>query len=289
MVARINLLILLSVQLSYDSCSHGQKDSKPNKIPIARVQNQYLYKHDLDNIGIDIVNPGDSVALVERYIQSWVAKQLLIAKAEEQEEYNKADIERKILDYRYALIVHSLIEKLVNDRLNRAVSDEDIRSYYQKNKDNFKLNKPIFQGQCIVLPKDAPNQAKLRTLLTANQAGDRAALTSYCCQFAKDYALNDSVWLSWEDIIKKTPFNKLTDPIKLLQRTKLAQTQDDEYIYYLKIKAYKLRNDIAPLAYVSNQIGDIIIYKKKIALANQIQEDILQQAKVNKDYTIYAY
>lgn len=281
--------MLLGSELCCASCDSQEKHRTQTSPPLARVHSQYLYKHDLASIGAGITHPQDSVKLVEQYIQSWIPKQLLIAKAEEQGAYDKADIERKILDYRYALIVHSYIEKLVNARLNREVSAEEIQTYYEANQDNFKLKRPIFRGQFIVLPKDAPNQAKLRTLLISKKKVDKAALKSYCCQFAKDYSLDESVWLSWEDMIKKTPFNKVADKVRLLQRTKLAQMQDEEYAYHLKIHAYKLINDTSPLDFVKSQIRDIILYKRKIALANQIKEDILQQAKANKDYTIYEH
>jgi len=289
MLGRMLLLVLLGLKLGCEGSGGEEKAATQLGTPVARVNGHYLYKQDLENIGADADNPEDSVALVERYIQSWIAKQLLIAKAEEQGAYNKVDIERRILDYRYALIVHSFVEKLVNAKLNKEVTEEEIQRYYQEHQDNFRLKHNIFRGKFIMLPKDAPNQARIRSWLSSKQEADVAALKSYCCQFAKAYSLNDAAWLNWEEAIQTTPFNKVTDKSRLLQRTKLAQTQDDEYIYHFKIDAYKLVNDTSPLPFVRNQVRDIIIYKRKIALANQIKEDILQQAKANKDYTIYGH
>lgn len=286
MLSRTTLLVLLGMKLA---CGTEGEDKTQSSSAIARVHGQYLYKHDLENIGADVTNPQDSVELIEGYIQSWIAKQLMIAKAEEQGGYNKADIERKILDYRYALIVHSFIEKLVNAKLNKEVSQEEIQRYYQEHQENFRLKHNIVRGRFIVIPKDAPNKARLKTLLASKQEADIAALKSYCCQFAKDYSLDESVWLSWDDVIKSTPFNRVPDKTRLLKKTKCTEIQDDECSYYLKINAYKLINDTSPIDFVKDQMADIIIYKRKIALANQIKEGILQQAKANNDYTIYEH
>jgi hypothetical protein len=238
---------------------------------------------------MDSVDNQDTVGLVERYVQSWIAKQLLIAKAEEQGGYKKADIERKLLDYKYALIVHSYIEKLVNEQLNKVVTEEEIQKYYQEYQENFRLKYNIVRGKFLVIPKDAPNKANLKKLIMSQAASDAAALKSYCCQFAKDYSLDPTLWLNWNEIMSKTLFHQVRDKRRLFKKTKFTEIHDNAHHYYLRIDDYKVIGDIAPIELVKEQIVDVILYKRKLALANQIKEDILQQAKANNDYTIYEY
>ncbi len=269
--------------------TYTRQDQAVANPPVARVYNQYLYKSDLEHLGTEANSPEDSAEIVAQYIQSWIAKQLLIAEAEAHSEYNKAEIERRVLDYRYALLVHSFIEKLVNTQLNREVSDEEIASYYQAHQENFVLRSNIFRGKFVVLPKEAPHRAKLRPLLMGKSKEQLVALRSYCLQFAKNYALDDTVWLPWDELIKGTPFNHALDKTKLLSTGKLLQASDDDHLYYFKINEYRRVGDISPLAFVSDQIDDIIIYKRKIALANKIKKDILQQAKGNNNCVIYEH
>jgi hypothetical protein len=269
---------------------HGQKKiQQTDDAPVARVYDRYLYKSDLTNITADAKNPEDSVQLVEQYIQSWMAKQLLIAEAEAHSEYKKAEIERKVLDYRYALLVHNYIEKLVNAQLNREVSEQEIESYYQAHQGNFVLRYNIFKGKFIIIPKDAPNQARLTALLRAKGKDNMEALKSYCFQFAKDYALDQDIWLQWDELIQCTPFSKVTDKAKLLKNHKVLQTSDETYLYYFEINEYRTVNDTSPLEFIRSQIADIIIYKRKIDLANKIKEDILKQAKNNNHCVIYEH
>jgi hypothetical protein len=286
MFARITLFVILGLKLS---CDQQEQAKSQTSAPIARVKNHYLYKQDLENIKVDLNNSQDTVGLVDRYVQSWVTKQVLIAKAEEQGEYKKSDIERKILDYKYALIVHSYIEKLVNAKLDTKIIAEEVNNYYQEYRENFALKHPIVKGKFIIVPKEAPNKSSLRKLLASKQEADMTYLKEYCLEFAKDYSLDDTIWLNWNEVITKTPFGKIKDKTRLLKQTNLTEIQDESHYYYLKIDAYKVVGDTSPLELVEGQIKDVILYKRKLALANQIKEDILQQAKANKEFKIYDY
>jgi hypothetical protein len=287
MLYRIILISLLGLKLSCDN----QEKHPPNAgTPIARVHNQYLYKQDIENIAPVTTNTKDSLEWVEHYIQNWLTKQLLVSKAEAQEVIQTNDIEKKVHEFRTSLIAHNYIEKLVNERLNKKhLTTEEIQHYYETNQENFKLRHNIVRGKFMVIPKTAPNIVSLKGLIISKKVEDSIALEAYCSEFAKDYSLNESNWLKWDDIVTKTPFSKVPDKTRLLKRASFTEVQDEAYRYYIKIEAYKITNDIAPLELVKNQIIDVLLYKRKLELANQIKEEILQQAKVNNDYTIYEY
>jgi len=288
MLYRILLISLLGLKLGCDN----QEKHPPHyaDTPIARVYNQYLYKQDIENIVPATSNPKDSLEWVERYVHNWLAKQLLASKAEAQGIGQANDIEKKVNEFRTSLLAHNCIEKLVNERLGkRDLSEEEIQHYYQTNQENFKLRHNIVRGKFVVIPKSAPNIISLKGLITSKREEDAIALQAYCTEFAKDYSLNESIWLKWDDIVTKTPFSKVPDKTRLLKKTSFTEVQDETYRYYIKIEAYKITNDIAPLELVKNQITDVILYKRKVELVNQIKEDILQQARANNDYTIYEY
>jgi len=284
MLARIILLVLVGFKLS---CGNQEKAEPQGNKPIARVNGQYLYQKDLAHLKLDKANPQDTVGLVDRYIQSWIAKQLLIAKAESAGSYDKAGIERKILDYKYALIAHSFIEELVKAQLDKNISEEELSSYYEYYQENFRLKHNLVRGKFVVIPKDTPNQEGLKKLLNATQKTDKAALETYCSQFAKAYTLDDTNWLNWNEVITQFLPKKLNDKKRLLKKTNCLEIQDDLNKYYLKIDAYKLIDDIAPIELVKHQIQAIILYKRKLTLANQLKEELLQQAKDKHNYTIY--
>lgn len=276
------LALLLVTQRNYHAAGQEQV---ANDLPVARVYNQYLYKRDLDHLYVEGKGPAECAEMVDRYIHKWVEKQLLIAAAETHSAYKKEDNERKVLDYRYALLVHGFIEHLVNTQLNREVSNEEIEAYYKTHRADFVLRNNIFRGKFVVLPRDVPNSAKIQSLLV----GQGAALRTYCLQFASNYALDETVWLSWDKLLQDTPFSNIRNKAKLLSKGKVFQIHDEKYLYCFRIDAYRLVNDVSPLAFVRDQIADIIIYKRKIDLAARIKKDMLQQAQSNNNYVIYEH
>lgn len=291
MLRRVVLLVLLGCSLLalvvvkwY--CSNGQGPVVKNE-PVARVYDQFLYKSDLDHLATETTSPEDRAEMIDRYIQSWMAKQLLVAEAEKRNTYKQEDIERRVLDYRRDLLVHSFIEKLVNTQLNREISDKEIEDYYRSHQGDFVLQCNIFRGKFVILPKEAPNSTKLRALLVAKTEEKQVVLRTYCLQFAKNYALDETVWLPWGELMQGTPFHNVRDKAKLLSRGRVLQTSDDKCLYYFKIDDYRLVNDVSPLEFVTDQIADIILYKRKIDFVHKIKKDIFQQAQNNNHCVVY--
>ncbi len=257
--------------------------------PVARVYNCYLYKSDLEHLKTEITGLEENADIVEQYIQNWISKQLLIAEAEARSDYNKADTEKRFLDYKYALLIHNFLAKLVDEQLSKEVSQEEIVDYYQAHQENFVLRSNIFKGKFVVLPKDTPHRDKLSALLLGKSEKQLSALRDYCQQFAKNYALDETVWLSWDELTQNAPFSRVPNRAKVLSKGKLLQASDNEQFYYFKINEYRLVGSLSPIEFVSDQITDIIVYKRKMELVNKIKRELLQQAKKNNHCVVYEH
>lgn len=173
--------------------------------PVARVYDTFLYPEDLEGLTSEAINSSDSSDIVERYIQSWIKKQLLIDEAATRINFDEAELTRKILDYRYALMVHEFKQFHINEQLKTNVTEEEIQAYYQANQDNFELKQNIIRGIFIKLPKEAPKINKVGKLIRSQKPNDRDELASYCFQFATYYTLEDTVWLNFGELIQSTP------------------------------------------------------------------------------------
>lgn len=255
--------------------------------PVAKVDNAILYQRDLTGIVGKDISPRDSANLVNRYINSWVKKQLLISEAAEKINFDQASIERKVLDYRFALMVHEYKKFYVSNNLDTSVTESQIHSYYTENKDNFELKQNIFRGYFITVSKDAPKINQLRTLINSNNPKDFKELKSYCFRFAESYFLEDSVWINFDEAIRNTPFVSVTNKVDFLKSNRFVEESDNESIYFLKIKEYKISDQISPLEFVKNDIQQIILNKRKVTIANQLEEEVFEKAKSSNKYEIY--
>jgi len=267
------------------------KETNPEAIsetpPIARVYDKYLYPEDLEGLTSEAINSSDSTDIAERYVRSWIKKQLLIDQASARIDFDEAELSRKILDYRYALMVHEFKQFHINEKLQTEVTEGEIQSYYDSNQDNFELKQNIIRGIFIKLPKEAPKINKVGKLIRSKKPKDYEELASYCFQFATYYTLEDTVWLNFDELIQSTPLASIPNQEQYLKTNKYVETNDQSFEYFLYINEYKIADQISPLEFVRDDIEEIIVNKRKIALANQLETDIYSEAQTNNDFEIY--
>ncbi len=265
---------------------------KPKEIttedPLAKVHENYLYPSDLEGLVANNISIDDSTKLAEKYIEDWIKKQLMIGKSSEAIDYNEAEIERKVLDYRYALIVHSFEKEYIDKNLNRQVSSEDIQNYYENKSDNFLLKQSIIKCLFVQTPKDAPNLNQFRRNFRAYPDGNADDLYSYTSQFANKSFLDDSTWVIFDELIYGTPLASHQNKKHFLSNNNYSETSDDDNIYFIKIFDYKISDEISPLEFIREDIENIIINKRKLALKKKLEETIYEDAEKNEEFEIYS-
>ncbi len=255
--------------------------------PVARVFESYLYPSDLIGIIPQGNSPEDSLALIERHIDNWIRKQLLITEARQNLDFDEAEIERKVLDYRYALMMHEFEKIYVSNRIDTEVTEDEITDYYNANLENFELDQNIARGIFIQVSREAPKITRFRYLLRSNRPDDFEELKSYCYRFANRAHLEDSVWLYFSDITNIVPLKNINDEQGFLRSNKFYETSDEEYYYFLKISDYKLQNETSPLEFVADEIRKIVLHKRKVAIVKELEENIYDHAIKNEEFEVY--
>ena len=126
-------ILLLAILVGVSGCDwlQSQRDNANTGKPIAKVADQVLYEDDLEGLYPEGASTADSTDRVESYINNWIEQQLLIKEASEAIDFNEAEIDRKVLDYKYALMVHEYEKLKVNEQLSMEVSDEEVKAYYE--------------------------------------------------------------------------------------------------------------------------------------------------------------
>lgn len=253
----------------------------------AKVGEKHLYVSDLDGLFPNNISASDSAKLAEKYIEDWVKKQLMISRSSQSTNVNEAEIERKVLDYRYALIVHSFIKNYIDQNLNHEVSDEEVKSYYVEKSDNFLLKQNIIKCQYVKVPKTAPNLRRFKTDFRKNSDKKEEDIKSYITQFASKSFLEDSIWVIFDEVILDTPLEGIKDKRQFLEKNKYSETSDDEYTYFLKVFEFKGSDQISPLEFILEDIKSIIINKRKITLKKELEETIYEEAKQQNLFEVY--
>lgn len=255
--------------------------------PVARVNNTYLYLDELAGLVSAKTPRQDSIARVTAYIDSWIHKQLLMNEAMRNINIDEAEVERKVLDYRYSLIGYEFQNFYINQHLDDSVSQQEIERYYKEHVDNFILKQNIIRGTFIKVPKEAPRTNKIKPLLFASSEKDYNELRSYCLSFATAYHLSDSTWMEFDKLAVNSPLAEIPNKIQFLKANSYYETNDGQYLYFLKIDEYKISDNTSPLEFVREDIKNIILNKRKVELAQKLEQEVYGKAVKEKDFEIY--
>ena len=112
-------------------------------------------------------------------------------------------------------------------------------------------------------------------------------LKSYCFSYATNYSLEDSIWINFDEIIRNTPLAEIPNRVQFLRTRKFVESSDNTSRYFLKIDEYKKTDDIAPLEIVKDQIINIIINKRKVELAGNLEKEVYDKAIETNAFEIY--
>jgi len=288
---KLRYLSILSILLSLSSCdylaSSDQMSANASKELVASVGNSFLFASDISNIISAQTSREDSALIVEQFVRNWIKKELLVQEANNNMKINQSEIERKVADYRFTLLSYEYQKLMVQQSLDTSVSFQEIRDYYEENQINFALKQNIFRGRYLKISNDAPKKNDVRRWIKSSRPQDMESLKSYAFQFADNYSLEDSTWIKFDDIIKNSPLSTISNKVQFLRRNRYVEEVDSVYLYLLNIQEYKISEEASPLEFVQEEIRNIILNKRKVALAKSLENDIYGRAKENEDYKIY--
>ncbi len=246
-ISILSLLALLTFSCDLFPFKKSHLGPEEDLQPIARVHDNYLYKSDLEGLMQKGMPKSDSANIAERYVQSWIKKQLLIREAAAQSDFDESALEKMVQNYKQDLMIHALEKKYVEKELNREVSEEEITKYYKDNLVNFELKQNIIKCLFIKLPKDAPKIQRLKKLLYSTNDKDKEELKSYTYRFSTSYSLQDSLWINFEEVIANTPFTSIPNKVQFLKKNDYIEMTDEDFTYFLRILDYKISEEISPL------------------------------------------
>lgn len=258
-------------------------DSKP----IARVNDIILYEKDITGLVNSSAQNGDSANIMTQYIDSWIKKQLMISRASKEIEFNRADIERKVLDYRYALMAHDFEKYYINKNLDKEIQPEEIEEYYEDKFENFVLRQNIVRCLFAKIPKQAPQINTFRNQIRSYPKSGIEEIQSYCYRFAIKSSLEAELWLNFDEVIANTPLVSIQDRVTFLKNNSFIETSDEEHHYYIRLLDYKISNQISPLEFIRDDIENILINKKKIQLRKTLEDEVYKEAKEKNEFEIY--
>ena len=256
----------------------------PQQEAIARVDENYLYTSDIKELITPSMTKEDSVRVVQKYINDWATKQLLMKKAkinlpeEKQNAYNSL-----VENYRTDLFTKEYKDIIATKTLDSTISLSEMERLYEANKPNFILNEELVKLRYLHIGNDNTSIDKIKAQFVRFDSIDKVELTQKEIQF-KSHLLNDSVWVKVSAVIDAAPIITIENIDQLLKKDNFVELQDSLGVYLIYVNDVLFRNEEAPLSYVKPTIEQIILNGRKLELIKKLEKDILEDAIKNKQF-----
>ncbi len=284
MTSKTCFIFLITGILISSSCVQ-QKDEVKEK-PVARVYGEYLHPSDL----IDKIPEGldyeDSIRISRRLIEEWIQNRLLLKQAEIHLPENLREIEKQVEEYRSSLLIFKYKQSLLSQNLDSLVKEEEIERYYEENASNYVLESDIVQVTYIKVPVSAPRISDVRRWYRSDREDYAKLLREYCAEYAEAYAINDSTWIQFADLIDTTPLN-IDNPSRYLNYNKNIESRGTDHYHFIRINNRKKEGEVKPLSMVDENIRTVLINKRKLEYLQDLENTVYREGLSRNQVEIY--
>lgn len=279
-------LALLGTLCFLISCE-GLFDTPDKEQPLARVGDAYLYRSDIVPLLANITSKEDSISFVNNYINNWASNQLLLAKAKiNLPESKLTEFERLVANYRNDLYTRAYKEALVQQGSDSVVTKKQMETFYEQEKENFRLKEKLVQLRFVELPILFLNKEEVIKRLKRFDDQDRIYLDSIGVQFKK-LNFNDSIWIKASRVIDEIPPLTLENQERYLKKSQFFELEDAKGVYLTEVKDILEPNDIAPLSYIEPTIKQVLLSRRKLNYIRKLDVEIIDEAIKDKQFEVY--
>jgi len=254
--------------------------------PVARVFDHYLYPSDIITAIPVGTTMQDSIILAKRYVDTWVKDQLMLNQAEQALTEEQKDFDKQIAEYHRSLLIYSYRQKLLQQKLDTIVLENEVQSYYQENINNFLLGQNVIKGTFIKVPLDAPRVDQLRDWSRTNGENDLDQIEKYCINYADKYDDFNDTWVYFSSIKVQLPM-QISQPTRYLRYNRNIETTDSLYRYFLHVADHIPEGEVAPIEMVSDDITNIIMNKRKIEFFQGLEHRVFNDGVSRNQFEIY--
>jgi hypothetical protein len=275
--------------LLFSSCDylHLKKVDESKEI-VAKVGDKALYRDDLAQLFDGAINPSDSALISNNFIENWAKKQIFLQKAALNLSPEKEDILNDMVnEYRDDLFINSYKEALVSQNIDTIIPDETIQKFYTANQNIFRLNEELLKYRELSFSTESGLDTKeIKKLFIQNTTESREQLLADELKYVA-MQLNDSVWFTFTDFLKRNPMLKTKKKSDILYKNKFIEIKDSINTHFISIDDFLGRNKIAPLKYVKPVIKQMILHQKKLKYINELEDQLIDEAIQQNKYIKY--
>lgn len=278
-------LMILVVLPALSSCRAISSFLSKGEV-VAQVGQDKLYKSDLDQVIPRGLSVEDSTRLANQYINSWASEHVYLEIAEQQLSKSEKDVTKELEDYRKSLLKYRYEQLYVNERLDTSVTAEHIEEYYQAHQDKFVLERPIVKARYLNIDNESPSLKQIRKKMSSSDANELMEADSLAFSSALKFTTWEDRWIDIAVLAREYS----ADYASLVAKMNKGWIESVDTVGYMRLTYVSdmvAKGKVAPIEYCSENIRDIIISARKQELINNLEQDLLNDARQNGKFVIY--
>ncbi|WP_346712860.1 peptidyl-prolyl cis-trans isomerase [Mediterranea massiliensis] len=270
-----NICLLGLMMLLVGACGKPQYDHK-GRTPLVELDGNFLYQEDLAAVQPVGQSKDDSLLFAEHYIRNWAEDILLYEKAQNNIPDN-AEIEQLVKNYRKALIMHVYQQSLIQEKLAEEITEADLQTYYDTNKDVFKAEAPLMKGLFIKVPLTSPGIGRVRQWYKDERQSAVEHLEKYSLQNAVKYEYFYDKWIPASEILSLMPLRE-EKVDAYFAKNRHVELKDTAYWYFLNVSDYIPTGGQEPYEAARSAISEMVVNRKQVEFLNQVKGDLYKEA-----------
>lgn len=270
-----NICLLGLMMLLVGACGKPQYDHK-GRTPLVELDGNFLYQEDLAAVQPVGQSKDDSLLFAEHYIRNWAEDILMYEKAQNNIPDN-AEIEQLVKNYRKALIMHVYQQSLIQEKLAEEITEADLQTYYDTNKDVFKAEVPLMKGLFIKVPLTSPGIGRVRQWYKDERQSAVEHLEKYSLQNAVKYEYFYDKWIPASEILSLMPLRE-EKVDAYFAKNRHVELKDTAYWYFLNVSDYIPTGGQEPYEAARSAVSEMVVNRKQVEFLNQVKGDLYKEA-----------
>ena len=245
---------------------------------IASVGSATLTQSDLIRLIPPATEPEDSARIADQIVNTWIREQCVVQMAEENLPDTALNFQAELDRYRKSLVIYAYERALVSEKLDTVITEAEMENYYKQNKDDFQLRDYLIKVIYLKVNQEAPRQRQVAKWLENATDENLNKLEEYAFQYAENYFVNVDNWLFLDDLIKELPGTDMLRE-RLLTPGQPLELEEGDYKYFVRVIDVRLKDGVAPLSVVREDIRSIILNSRKVELVAAMRNEAFVEAE----------
>lgn len=277
-IATISFIGIVAIILTYCvcSCTKSKKDENEQEL-LVKVGKATLSRNDLDKSMPSGLLQEDSIKYARAFINTWINNQLLRQMATS--EIDMTEIDKMVQQYRDELIMLEYSRQMYESHSVIDIPEDSIKSFYEENKQEFILTRPMIKGVYIKAADDSKELSTMKRLILSKKPKDIDNLDKAASNNAVHYEYFRDKWIDWEQIETRLPFDFGPNPDTFLKSNKSVDYSQGGFTYLLEISDVLHTGQIMPYESARNQIIDRLKFRDRRSYDEKLKRNLYENAK----------